>query len=137
MLVGFEEPFGMKRDETKLLVFLFLQPMGNLFNLILFYENEFLTFISGSFEKSSGPYTTMKAIKSVTNKDLYGPFVATSPSIDANDFNFHVGNHSLFGDFYDNNNFLGIESIEVYLKTNTSFIVNVKGPRVKSEKEED
>ncbi|XP_059310039.1 inactive protein RESTRICTED TEV MOVEMENT 1-like [Lycium ferocissimum] len=102
------------------------------------YPSEFITCISGSSGKLSqynNPTVVLKTIKFVTNKGSYGPF-GTLP-MDAKHFNFRIGNRHLFGVFHGTQNGYGVESIGVYVKTNTSSIINLKVPRVKSEKEED
>ncbi|XP_009612954.2 inactive protein RESTRICTED TEV MOVEMENT 1-like [Nicotiana tomentosiformis] len=57
------------------------------------YPSEFLTSISGSSK------SVLNTIKFGTNKGSYEPFGCTSPSTDAKDFNFQIGNHRLFGGY--------------------------------------
>ncbi|XP_009763019.1 inactive protein RESTRICTED TEV MOVEMENT 1-like [Nicotiana tabacum] len=87
------------------------------------YPLEFLTSISGSSEKVS-QYMSSTILTSIvfgTNKGSYGPFGKFSNDVDNDiDFNFHIGNHRLFGGFHGSQNCHGIESIGVYVKTTTS-----------------
>ncbi|OIT28384.1 inactive protein restricted tev movement 1 [Nicotiana attenuata] len=102
------------------------------FHAIVFdYPSEFLTSISCSFCH----LPSLESIKFGTNKVSYGPF--GTPSTDAKDFNFQIGNHLLFGGFHGTKNCFGIGSIGVYLKNIPSSMTNVKNLPVNLEKEED
>ncbi|XP_015158342.1 inactive protein RESTRICTED TEV MOVEMENT 1-like [Solanum tuberosum] len=116
--------------------------------VILNYPSEFLTSISGSFERvnkksffsalsPTRDLTVLRAIKFSTNKGSYGPF--GTPSSDGNnniDFNFVIGNQQFLGGFHGTKNCDGIESIGFYMKNIPSSLIKKDLP-VQDEKKKD
>ncbi|XP_070030194.1 inactive protein RESTRICTED TEV MOVEMENT 1-like [Nicotiana sylvestris] len=106
------------------------------------YPLEFLTSISGSFKSLnslSSPFKSiLNTIKFGTHKGSYGPFGTPSTTDGDKDFNFQTGNHRLAFRWFSwrTECSSNIESIGVYVKTIISPMINLKHPRVKSEKEE-
>ncbi|KAG5587979.1 hypothetical protein H5410_048413 [Solanum commersonii] len=105
--------------------------------IMLDYPSEFLTSISGSFERINKKLTILRSIKFCTNKGSYGPF--GTPSSDGNkniDFNFVIGNYQFFGGFHGTGNCNGIESIGFYVKNiSSSNVIKLKDSPVKVKEE--
>ncbi|XP_006362202.1 inactive protein RESTRICTED TEV MOVEMENT 1-like [Solanum tuberosum] len=103
--------------------------------IMLDYPSEFLTSISGSFERINKKLTVLRSIKFCTNKCSYGTF--GTPSTDGNniDFNFVTGNYQFFGGFHGTYNSNGIESIGFYVKDVPSSVIKLKDSPVKVKEE--
>ncbi|XP_015087613.1 protein RESTRICTED TEV MOVEMENT 1-like [Solanum pennellii] len=105
--------------------------------IVLDYPSEFITSISGSFERINKKSTDLRSIKFCTNKGSYGPF--GTPSTDGKEnihFNFVIGNHQFFGGFHGTQNSNGfIRSIGFYVKDVPSSVIKIKDSPVKVKEE--
>ncbi|KAM3356443.1 inactive protein RESTRICTED TEV MOVEMENT 1-like [Capsicum galapagoense] len=104
--------------------------------VILDYPSEFLTSISGSFERVTKKLRVLRSIRFDTNKGSYGPFGTPASDVE---FKFMIGNHQLFGGFHGSKNSDGIESIGFYVKDIPYSVIKLKDSpgkvkKVKNEK---